>query len=65
MDGFDCVVPPGAVVGIVGANGAGKSTLFKIIQAGARLFTPRLSLNSSILSFTTNKKHAFPSSVEP
>ena len=33
MDGFDCVIPPGAVVGIVGANGAGKSTLFKIIQA--------------------------------
>jgi len=32
MDGFDCTIPPGAVVGIVGANGAGKTTLFKIIR---------------------------------
>jgi ATPase subunit of ABC transporter with duplicated ATPase domains len=31
IDGFDCMVPPGAVVGIVGANGAGKTTLFKMI----------------------------------
>ena len=31
IDGLDCMIPPGAVVGIVGANGAGKTTLFKMI----------------------------------
>ena len=31
IDGLDCAIPPGAVVGIVGANGAGKTTLFKMI----------------------------------
>ena len=32
--------------------------------SGACLFTPRLSLNSSVLSFTTNYKHVF-ASVKP
>jgi sulfate-transporting ATPase len=31
IDDMNCMIPPGAVVGIVGANGAGKSTLFKMI----------------------------------
>ena len=29
--------------------------------AGSSHFTPRLSLNSSVLPFTTNRKHVFPS----
>lgn len=31
IEDFDCIIPAGAVVGIVGANGAGKTTLFKMI----------------------------------
>ncbi|MEJ2044826.1 MAG: energy-dependent translational throttle protein EttA [Reinekea sp.] len=30
-ENLDFVVPPGAIVGVVGGNGAGKSTLFKMI----------------------------------
>lgn len=32
FENFDMTIPPGAIVGIIGANGAGKSTLFKIIM---------------------------------
>ena len=31
IEDLDCIIPAGAVVGIVGANGAGKTTLFKMI----------------------------------
>ncbi|GAB3484032.1 energy-dependent translational throttle protein EttA [Marinomonas epiphytica] len=31
LEDFNMVVPPGAIVGVVGGNGAGKSTLFKMI----------------------------------
>jgi ATPase subunit of ABC transporter with duplicated ATPase domains len=31
IEDLDCTIPPGAVVGIVGANGAGKTTLFRMI----------------------------------
>lgn len=31
IEGLECIIPAGAIVGIVGPNGAGKTTLFKII----------------------------------
>ncbi|MCK0215098.1 ATP-binding cassette domain-containing protein, partial [Salmonella sp. 17E603] len=31
IDNLSFKVPPGAIVGIIGANGAGKSTLFRMI----------------------------------
>lgn len=31
IDGLDCIIPAGAIVGIVGPNGAGKTTLFNMI----------------------------------
>ncbi|MCO4780742.1 MAG: energy-dependent translational throttle protein EttA [Candidatus Cloacimonetes bacterium] len=30
-EGLDFVIPPGAIVGVIGANGAGKTTLFRMI----------------------------------
>lgn len=32
FEGLTCLIPPGAVVGIIGANGAGKSTFFNILS---------------------------------
>lgn len=32
LDNVDFVIPPGALVGIVGGNGAGKTTLFRMIM---------------------------------
>ena len=34
MDGLNFRLPPGGIVGIVGANGAGKTTLFRMITGG-------------------------------
>ncbi len=31
MDGLNCLIPAGAIVGIVGPNGAGKTTFFKML----------------------------------
>ncbi|MDL2271504.1 energy-dependent translational throttle protein EttA [Desulfovibrio sp. OttesenSCG-928-I05] len=31
IEGLDCIIPAGAIVGIIGPNGAGKTTLFKMI----------------------------------
>lgn len=31
IDNFTASIPPGAIVGVIGANGAGKSTLFRMI----------------------------------
>ncbi|MBL8995499.1 MAG: energy-dependent translational throttle protein EttA [Spirochaetia bacterium] len=31
LDGFSCLIPPGAIVGIIGPNGAGKTTLFQMV----------------------------------
>lgn len=31
IDNFSAKIPPGAIVGVIGANGAGKSTLFRMI----------------------------------
>ncbi|MFA9394408.1 MAG: energy-dependent translational throttle protein EttA [Halodesulfovibrio sp.] len=31
VDGMNCIIPAGAIVGIIGPNGAGKSTTFKML----------------------------------
>ncbi|NQV55438.1 MAG: ATP-binding cassette domain-containing protein, partial [Rhodospirillales bacterium] len=31
IDGLDFKIPPGAIVGVIGANGAGKTTLFRMV----------------------------------
>ncbi|MGH9172173.1 MAG: energy-dependent translational throttle protein EttA [Acidimicrobiales bacterium] len=36
MDGLSFLLPPGGIVGVIGANGAGKTTLFRLIT-GAEL----------------------------
>ena len=35
MDNLSFKVPPGAIVGIIGANGAGKTTLFRMLMGEA------------------------------
>ena len=32
FDGLDFIVPPGAIVGVIGGNGTGKTTLFRMIS---------------------------------
>jgi energy-dependent translational throttle protein EttA len=36
IDGLSFTVPPGAIVGVIGANGAGKTTLFRMIAGQER-----------------------------
>ncbi len=36
IDGLDFSLPPGGIVGIIGANGAGKTTLFRMITGSER-----------------------------
>jgi len=32
FDDFSAIIPPGAIVGVIGANGAGKTTLFRMLS---------------------------------
>jgi branched-chain amino acid transport system ATP-binding protein len=44
LEGVDCVVGRGEIVGIIGPNGAGKSTLFNVITGIYRATAGRVSL---------------------
>ncbi|MBI3268354.1 MAG: energy-dependent translational throttle protein EttA [Planctomycetes bacterium] len=51
IDGLDFDLPPGGIVGVIGANGAGKTTLFRMIvgeeqpDAGELLVGPTVSIS--------------------
>ncbi|HLH68063.1 MAG TPA: ATP-binding cassette domain-containing protein [Candidatus Dormibacteraeota bacterium] len=50
VDGVDLSVPPGTVVGLIGANGAGKSTLLNLVSGVERLQAGMVGLNGEDVS---------------
>ena len=48
LEDFNMVVPPGAIVGVVGGNGAGKSTLFKMIAGIEQPDTGTVTLGETV-----------------
>ncbi len=42
-------IPPGAIVGIIGANGAGKTTLFRLIVGQEKVNSGKLVLGSTVV----------------
>ena len=59
MDGLSFVVPPGAIVGIIGGNGAGKTTLFKMITGQESPDSGAVTLGESVkLSYVDQSRDA-------
>ncbi len=48
IDGMDCIIPAGAIVGIIGPNGAGKTTLFKMVAGLEKPDTGTLRLGDTV-----------------
>jgi sulfate-transporting ATPase len=49
IDGLSFLLPPGGIVGVIGANGAGKTTLFRMIVGEEKPDAGRLELGSTVL----------------
>ncbi|MDG1438902.1 MAG: energy-dependent translational throttle protein EttA [Emcibacteraceae bacterium] len=49
IDELDFRLPPGGIVGIIGANGAGKSTLFKMITGGEEADSGALKVGETVV----------------
>lgn len=49
IDGLNFRLPPGGIVGIIGANGAGKTTLFKMIMGAEEPDSGTLRLGETVL----------------
>ena len=48
FEDFSFSIPPGAIVGVVGANGAGKSTLLKILTGDESLTSGQISFGDTV-----------------
>jgi energy-dependent translational throttle protein EttA len=48
IDNLSFQIPPGAIVGVIGANGVGKSTLFKLILGKEQPDTGKVVLGNSV-----------------
>ncbi len=48
IDGLDFILPPGGIVGVIGANGAGKTTLFRMIVGEEAPDAGSLTLGSTV-----------------
>ena len=48
FEDFSFSIPPGAIVGVVGANGAGKSTLLKILTGDEPLTSGQISMGDTV-----------------
>ena len=49
MDGLDFRLPPGGIVGVIGANGAGKTTLFRMIAGAEAPDSGALRIGESVV----------------
>jgi ATPase subunit of ABC transporter with duplicated ATPase domains len=59
IDGLTFSIPPGAVVGIIGANGAGKTTLFRMITGLEKQDSGSLKIGSTVkLSYVDQSRDA-------
>lgn len=48
MENLDCIIAPGAIVGIIGPNGAGKSTFFKMLAGLEKPDSGTLTLGDTV-----------------
>ena len=48
FEDFSFSIPPGAIIGVVGANGAGKSTLLKILTGDESLTSGHISIGETV-----------------
>ncbi len=48
MDGLDCLIPAGAIVGIIGPNGAGKTTFFNMLVGQEKPDTGTLTVGDTV-----------------
>ncbi|HSW54283.1 MAG TPA: energy-dependent translational throttle protein EttA, partial [Ignavibacteriaceae bacterium] len=59
IDGLTFSIPPGAVVGIIGANGAGKTTLFRMITGSEKPDSGNLKIGSTVkMSYVDQSRDA-------
>jgi ATP-binding cassette ChvD family protein len=49
IDGLSFLLPPGGIVGVIGANGAGKTTLFRMIVGDEKPDSGRLDLGTTVV----------------
>lgn len=48
IDNFSAKIPPGAIVGVIGANGAGKSTLFRMVAGVEKPDSGEIRIGSTV-----------------
>jgi len=48
IDNFSAKIPPGAIVGVIGANGAGKSTLFRMVAGVEQPDSGEIRIGSTV-----------------
>ncbi len=48
MDDLDFNLPPGGIVGVIGANGAGKTTLFRMIMGQVKPYAGELRIGNTV-----------------
>jgi energy-dependent translational throttle protein EttA len=59
IDGLTFSIPPGAVVGIIGANGAGKTTLFRMITGSEKPDSGNMKIGSTVkMSYVDQSRDA-------
>ncbi|MBK7631908.1 MAG: energy-dependent translational throttle protein EttA [Ignavibacteriales bacterium] len=62
IDDLTFSIPPGAIVGIIGANGAGKTTLFRMITGSEKPDSGNLKIGSTVkMSYVDQSRDALDS----